>query len=165
MTIVLNPDTAAELREGMQVSNAVELPFLAPVFYALNGDQKLRQLGGAQYFGGFAADAAKLLDAWADQGAFPGLVRLDRPVKNKTIDEFITRALIVAPIGTRSSWFSEGQDGNLTRSADYFPGARMHVQALVMVAHKKDDGTFEPWNAAVLSGKGHQAAADPVGIP
>ncbi len=163
MTISLKPETSATLNEGMQaVGAAIELPFPAPVFYVVNGDPRLKSAGGAQYYGGWATDADKLIEAsvvWTENGTVPdGLERTEMmSAGNKTLDVFTARSIVVAPIDMRKSWFTQDQNGSIQRSPDYFQGARQHIQALCMLAEKHEDGTFLAWGPCVLSAKGMQA--------
>ena len=160
MTIQMDEETLAASQDGMQVSSMIELPFPAPYLWVINGDVKLKASGGAQYFGGFSTDAEKLIEAGLpyNQTEPPaGWTREEIIAANgKSIDSFMSRSVIVAPIDFRKSWFWKTPGGIAQRSADYFQGARQHVQALVYLSGKKD-GAFVPWGPAVLSAKGFQA--------
>jgi hypothetical protein len=46
--ITLKSETAERLGQGMSVGSAIELPFFAPVFWTINGDARMKAVGGAQ---------------------------------------------------------------------------------------------------------------------
>jgi hypothetical protein len=160
-----------EINSGMNMNGGrIELPFATPYIWFSNGRSDLEELGGVRFFGGWATDAEQLLDeadTWGESEAPSYMQRLTIKAKNsKPLDSFISRSITVAPIANRTSWFVSDQAGNIQRSADYFQGARKHIQILVMMATKveyfKEDGTtkanrLSPWGPAVLSAKGIQA--------
>jgi hypothetical protein len=159
MTIQIDQETLDEFQGTMQTSGTIELPFPVPYIWVINGDLKLKELGGPQAFGGWQVEAEKMLEAGLPYGQTEppsGYVRknvLDG--KGKQVDSFLTRSVIVAPIDFRKSWFMKTPGGLVQRSADYFEGSRQHAQALVYLAGKKE-GVFQPWGPAVLSAKGWQ---------
>ena len=158
----LDAETAAGLSAGMEFGGAVELPFIAPLFWALNGTPQhkaqLAMPGGAPalYYGGWMCEREDLDEAVQAGGgtALPGLIPTDFVNREgKELPCYSTRRLILAPIGVRSSWVLRG-----TRSPNYLAGARQHAQVLVLLANSPDEGkTYQPWGPAVLTAKGYQA--------
>jgi hypothetical protein len=159
MTIQLDDDTLQAFQGTMQTSGSIELPFPVPYIWIINGDPKLKELGGPQAFGGWQVEAEKMLEAgmtYSSNEPPAGFIRKDvTSTDGKVTDSFLTRSVIVAPIDFRKSWFMKTPGGLVQRSADYFEGSRQHAQALVYLAGKKD-GVFQPWGPAVLSAKGWQ---------
>jgi hypothetical protein len=149
------------LNDGMLTGGqSVQLPFTAPFFYVVNGDHRLKAMGGVSYFGGWSVDAESCLDAAQEHGqqAQPlGFARAEAIGKNnKSIEIFQSRSILVAPIAIRRSWVSEDPgSGSIKRAPDYFLGARQHIQVLVFIGHK--DGIIKPWAPGVLTAKGWQA--------
>jgi hypothetical protein len=161
MAISLQGDVASRLQGGMQVGSAIELPFFAPKFWAINGDARLASLGGALYFGGWAVDAVDwekaIMDDWLlEENEMPQgfskqvIVTAD----GRNVDAYVSRSIIVAPICTRVMWVLA--DG--TRLTQYTQGARQHVQAIVFLGHKRTDREeIIPLGPVMLSCKGYQA--------
>jgi hypothetical protein len=149
------------LNDGMLAGGqSVQLPFTAPFFYVVNGDIRLKAMGGVPYFGGWSVDAESCLDAAQEYGQEMQPLGFSRAESvgrgNKTIEIFQSRSILVAPIGIRRSWISEDPStGSIKRAADYFAGARQHTQLLAYVGHK--DGIIKPWAPGVLTAKGWQA--------
>jgi len=143
----------------MTLGGGVELPFLAPVMWVINGDAKLKAIGGAQYYGGWACKAEDLDDAvqhWAvnipPNFALAEITTSD----NTTFNAYTARSVIVAPIAVRQFWI----DADGRRSAGYVDGGRHAVQAICMMAARlghKDVVALEPCGPVMLSAKGYQA--------
>lgn len=133
------------------------LPFPCPVFYVINGqaayaESKTRSL----FFGGWATDMAKYQSVLAQANRQPYSLLQQAKVQSrggKDIDIMTSRALLVSPACTRTSWVS--QDGK-TRTPSYHEGFRRHVQILCALADKGTDGKYSIWGPAVLSAKGMQ---------
>lgn len=145
----------SRLNDGMNLGGGVQLPFTAPVFWTINGNPALRQLGGAQYFGGWACDAGDFDDAmrqWSYTAA-PKQFVLSDMVSNdgKSYQAYTARNLLIAPICYRRAWIT--QEG--TRVAEYTKGARQHVQTLAVLAYR--NGETHMMGPVVLSAKGFQA--------
>lgn len=157
MAIKLNQQTADRLGQGMAMGGGIELPFHAPVLWVVNGDAKMRQSNNALYFGGWVG---KMTDVQAAQRSW-GIDFLPAgwteseiiPNQGQAFMAYLTRSLLVAPIGLRIGWIGPGQ----ARYEQYTAGARQHVQALVFVGSREKGGMIG-WGPAVLSAKGYQAA-------
>lgn len=156
MAIKMNQDTADRLGQGMNMGGGIELPFHAPVLWVVNGNAKLRQMNNALYFGGWAGKMTDVQEAqrswdieFIPQGWVDGEVV---PENGAPFPAYLTRSLLVAPIGLRLSWVGVGN----TRHAQYQAGTRQHVQALVFIGSREKGGTIG-WGPAVLSAKGYQA--------
>jgi hypothetical protein len=156
MAFEIDQEVAGRLNEGMASNGAVELPFPAPTVWVLNGQNNLKQLGNALYFGGFAAksdDVQAALDINGVKAPPHGFVDQEiTPNQGQAFNALITRSVAVAPVCTRKAWIAK--DG--VRTPDYVEGSRQHVQALVYMA-SVENKTFVPWGPAVLSAKGFQA--------
>lgn len=162
MPISLDTETAAALNQtSIVASGAIELPFPAPYLWVINGDARLKTTGDARYFGGWATDAEKMAEISLIYGGTEspaGWLREEIVAEsNKSLDCYLTRSVLCAPIDLRKSWFVMATGGSVSRSPDYFAGSRQHVQALVWLAGKSADGKITPWGPAVLSAKGFQA--------
>lgn len=165
MTIVLQGEAASRLKEGMSVGNSIELAYFTPKFWVINGDARLKQVGGAQYFGGFAVskeDWQMACDEWGfEPFALNGFVETDlNTADGKSIEVFSGRSLLVAPVASRVTWFT--QDG--TRTNEYIKGSRQHVQVIAYLAMKVDElvgettqTRYEPLGPIMLTAKGFQA--------
>jgi len=155
MAIELEGDLGERINQGMNMGGGIELPFLAPVLWAINGDAKLKQLGGAQYYGGWATKDGDFDDAMNQNGVgVPAGFSLSEITASDgtAFAAYTTRSVLVAPIAVRRSWLiGDGQ-----RAQEYQPGARQHVQALCFMG-SKDDKKYAPWGPVVLSAKGFQA--------
>lgn len=159
MAISLNGNTAERLNGGMQTSNSIELPYFTPKFWVVNGDARMRAVGGAQFFGGFAVtveDWQKACEEWGfDQPCDPpGFAQSQIDTQDgRTLEVFLGRNLIVAPIANRVTWANA--DGQ--RFSDYAPGTRQHAQVICLMAHKLEDGSFETFGPVMITAKGYQA--------
>ena len=157
--IELDQETSNALNQGMEMGGGIMLPFIAPTLWALNGKAELRQIGGAQYFGGWAANRDDIEDALQQNKLdwLPGSMKRETFVVkgDKEIEVYTSRGVLVAPIGLRKAWLTD--DGR--RLPAYTEGvrARQHAQALVLLAGKDKEGIIHPWGPAVLSAKGYQA--------
>jgi hypothetical protein len=159
----VDQETSDALNQGMQMGNAIELPFNAPVFYWLNGQPAMRglaQQAPAVYFGGWAVDQEAFESAKEEYGELKGLQipLVDMTSKNgKDYRAYVTRNLYAAPISYRACWvLANEQTGTSSRTVQYAEGARHHVQLLALAASKTESG-FAPWGPVVLSAKGFQA--------
>lgn len=159
MTIELNPNIASRLTEGMEESGGIKLPFYAPYLWTINGNPQLKQLNNAQYFGGWATkmeDMIEFISQYGKKDLPAGFENVEiSPKSGQAYDALIARHVIVAPIAMRKSWLS-GMDNGATRHSEYIKGGRLHVQALVLLASKKDN-QYLPFGPVVLSAKGFQA--------
>jgi hypothetical protein len=161
MAISLQGDVASRLSGGMQVGSAIELPYFAPKFWAVNGDARLASLGGALFFGGWAVDALDwekaLAEDWVlEENEMPqGFAKsVIVTADGRNVDAYVSRSIVVAPICTRVMWVLA--DG--TRLPAYTQGARQHVQAIVYLGHKRADREeIIPLGPVMLSCKGYQA--------
>jgi hypothetical protein len=158
MTISMNADTANRLNGGMQTGNAIELPYFTPKFFVVNGDPRMKAVGGAHFFGGFAVtveDWQKACEEWGVAPCdTPGFVQSEMDTQDgKTLDVFMGRSLIVAPIANRVTWANP--DGQ--RFSEYAPGTRQHAQVICELAKKSEDGAFETFGPILITAKGYQA--------
>lgn len=158
MTISLSGDTANRLNGGMQTGNSIELPYFTPKFWVVNGDPRLRAVGGAQFFGGFAVTVEDWQKACEELGIEvctpPGFIQTETETQDgKTLEVFMSRNLIVAPIANRVTWTNaDGQRFNA-----YAPGTRQHAQVIAYMARKLEDGTFDTFGPIMITAKGFQA--------
>lgn len=162
----IDASTASQLSAGMEFGGAAELPFIAVLFWALNGSpQQKAQLampGGAPalYFGGWMCERSDMDEALqAGAQSLPaGMVSTEYVNRDgKDLPCYSTRRLILAPIGVRSSWVLGG-----ARSPSYMDGSRQHAQVLALLANTKGNGkeaVYEAWGPVVLTAKGYQAQA------
>jgi hypothetical protein len=156
--ISIDPNLARKLDQGMKSSENIDLPFPVVYIWALNGQSSYKQQGGALYYGGWACKAEDMV-AMADQqeNAIPSDWK-QVTISSRDGGEFeavTCRNAIIAPIGKRISWLSEGR-----RSASYIDGARRHLQVLAYMAENKAENgsrSFVPWGPVVLTAKGYQA--------
>lgn len=157
-TINLDSNLARKLDLGMRSGDALELPFPTIYIWALNGQTSYKPQGGALYYGGWACKAEDL-QSIADQQALP----IPRDWKQVTIssrdggefEAYTTRSLILAPIGKRESWLTDGK-----RSSSYVEGGRRHLQVLAYLSEAVGENgskQFEPWGPVILTAKGYQA--------
>ena len=157
----ISPEAADRLNQGMNLGGGIELPFSAPVFWWLNGTAQSRpfaQTTPALYYGGWACNAEDIEAVLDDRGSLPGgLVETEIFTREgKNIPTYTSRALIIAPIGFRSCW-TVGARGAQTRSIQYVPGSRQHIQVLGLFGMRMPDGTYKSWGPITLSAKGYQA--------
>lgn len=156
--ISLDPSLARKLDQAMKTGESAELPFPVVYIWALNGQASYKSQGGALYYGGWACKADDM-NSMADQNE----IKVPADWKQVTIssrdggefEAYTTRSIIIAPIGKRISWISEGR-----RSTGYIDGARRHLQVLAYMAeNRSENGSphFEPWGPVVLTAKGYQA--------
>lgn len=143
------------LNDGMNLGGGIQLPFTAPVFWTINGNPALRQLGGAQYFGGWASDAGDFDEAlrqWAFAAPPKPFILTDMvSTDGKNYQAYTARNFLIAPICFRRGWITQDN----TRTAEYTKGARQHVQALCILAYR--NGETHLMGPVVLSAKGFQA--------
>ena len=157
MTIELDQNVANRLNEGMTTGGGIELPFYAPVLWVVNGEAKLSKVGGAQFYGGWAAKEEEIT-ACVDYGlVVPSNLTFGDMTANDgtTFNVFTTRNVIVAPIATRKAWLKDQ-----VRHSSYVEGGRQHVQALCWMCNWETDGENKQrvsWGPVVLSAKGYQA--------
>ena len=162
MDFDIDQSSADRLNQGMSLGGGIELPFDAPVFWWLNGAPANRALASANpalYFGGWACNQEDLDEVKDERGGLPaGLVSTDIYTReSKTIQVYSSRMLIIAPIGFRQSW-SGGNGQTQTRSIQWAPGLRQHIQVLALMGIRLDNGAYKSWGAVTLSCKGFQAA-------
>ena len=128
---VINPNPEGE---------GVQLPFIAPLFWWKNGDKRMSQIGGVQYFGGWESNEEDITAAVAENGQLPDdFVPDSRMGNDGAYQVYSRRSLTVAPIKTRRRWV----DG------------RSHSQTLVLLGVKREGGGFDAWGCAVLTAKGY----------
>jgi hypothetical protein len=155
--INLDPELARKLDQGMRTGDTVDLPFPVIYVWALNGQAGYRSQGGALYYGGWACKAEDMQSVSEQQG-----LPIPKEWKLVTIasrdggefEAYTTRSVIVAPIGRRESWLSDGR-----RASSYIEGGRRHLQVLAYLAESNGAGSrqFQPWGPIVLTAKGYQA--------
>lgn len=158
MTIKLN-DPALEGKVGKAMENDGEarLPFSAPVFWVMNGNNDLKEIGGARYFGGWATNAEEL-EAHATECniAIPAnLKKSDFTPRGseESVSIYSARFLTVVPIAKRlSSVYKETKE----RVPGYSKGASPHLQVACYCSFKEKDGNRLDWSPIVLSAKGFQ---------
>ncbi len=136
------------MQGGLADGDAVQLPFSAGLFWAVNGDNRLAQQQGVQYFGGWAADEEEFqAHAKLEGFGIPDSLQLvEFQGDSKPYLAYTTRALAVAPIISRR------------RNAAQEPGKfRSHVQllGLGMLVTSNDRVNLGP---IVLTAKGYQAS-------
>lgn len=153
MTIELDKSVSSRLNDGMQLGGGIELPFFAPVIWCMNGDARLKQLGGASYFGGWACKAEDIEAAKQMGNPIPhGFTLGDiTAADGKSFAAYTSRSVLVAPIAVRTAWVTQAG----TRTAHFVQGGRQHTQAVCYLASK--NGETSPWGPVVLSAKGFQA--------
>jgi hypothetical protein len=157
----VNQNTADALNQGMAIGGTIELPFTAPFFYWMNGNQQMRamqQQVPPLYYGGWAADGEMFETAIEENGDVAGVEMFAADMTSKNGKQYLaytTRLLVLAPISYRSCWML-GDGPATTRFSEYTKGARHHVQLLALLA-KKTATAYEPWGPVVLSAKGYQA--------
>lgn len=156
MAIQLDQSVAAKLNQGVDLGGGVQLPFLAPYIWTLNGTAALKALGGAQYYGGWVVKQEDIEDCARDTHRTIPAEFILSEISTKdggTFPGYTSRHVIVAPIGIRKAWVtSEG-----VRYHEYQPGTRQHVQALCYLATKEGEGQYHPWGPVILTTKGFQA--------
>jgi hypothetical protein len=139
-----------KLKNAMS-GEGIMLPFTAPVLYWMNGDTKLKQLGGVPYFGGWACDAASMDQALKEfpgneNDPFPFVLTAMVNNEGKEYEVYTCRTIGVAPIGKRVQWKPAVEGGK----------PRSHVQILAYVGFwNGPTKTFVPFGPCVLSGKGY----------
>lgn len=155
----IEDDIKANLQDSMKSGEGVELPFPAMYFWALNGNPALKQIGGTQYYGGWASKAEQIIEACErmDIEMPAALTASEISTKNNDAYEaYVIRSLIVAPVAFRSRWIAK--DGKMT-SPEYAEGYRRHVQVLgLMGQYDKEAKAVLMIAPVVLTGKGYQAA-------
>jgi hypothetical protein len=161
--ITLDSNLAKKLDDNMRTGGTIELPFPVIYAWALSGQASYKSTGGALYYGGWASKADNV-HAVVEQSH----VNVPAGWENRTIatrdggefDAYVTRSLIVAPIGKRVSWLYHDTNGPERRSPDYIEGGRRHLQVLAYLSERTGENgkaQFVPWGPVVLTGKGYQA--------
>jgi len=138
-------------------SSAVEPPIPVPYFWWKNGDVALKQVSQTLYYGGWLAKSEEVVAAAQDNGYDIGLVEANFETVTMVFEDegevqhFGARALIIAPIAYRKSWFNKELR---RRSPKYFPGSRQHVQVVAYLGVRDAERVIHPWGIVVLSAKG-----------
>lgn len=158
----VDPSVSSRLKNGINLGNATELPFSAPVFWWSNGSGQNKALATVTpvvYFGGWAVNEDAIDDVKQERGIPAGMAPTEIYTRNnKTIAAYTTRLPVVAPIGYRKSWVIKDMNGGReSRTSEYLKGARQHVQLLAMLGEKQQGGGYLPWGPIALSAKGYQA--------
>ena len=131
----VNQNTADALNQGMAIGGTIEVPFIAPFFYWVNGNPQMRAMQQQippLFYGGWAADSEMFEVAIEENGDVEGveLFAADMTSKNgKQYLAYTTRLLILAPISYRSCWML-GDGPATTRYAEYVKGARSFTPAI-----------------------------------
>ena len=161
MTINLPKNAQGAFDGNMQSSAKIELPFITPAFWIINGKASMKTLGGVQYFGGWACEQGKVLQAtesWRDLVAPPpGLVSMEYVPDDggASLAVYAARSLYVAVIGVRM--FSETTiNGEKRRVAPFTPGARPGIQVLSVLGYRDENKYINAWAPIMLSAKGYQ---------
>ncbi len=156
--ITIDMNLAKKLELGMRAGEAIELPFPVVYIWALNGQAGYKSQGGALYYGGWACKAEDVQATTDQLGlAIPGdwkLVTISSRDGGE-FDAYTARSVVVAPIGKRISWLSDGK-----RHSEYIEGGRRHLQVLAYLAESRGENgnrQFFPWGPVVLTAKGYQA--------
>lgn len=159
MSITLNQEIAKGL-SGALKNDTIELPFPTIYIWAVNGQANLQQIGGAQYYGGWAVKLEET-DALC---AMSGLTvpkdwkkEIIAPKTGDPFDAYTTRSVFVAPIAQRFAWMKDRM-----HSPTYVDGARGHLQVVCFMAEMTKQGdklSFVPWGPIVLTAKGNQGKA------
>lgn len=131
---------------------AVQLPFVAPFIWWMNGDNRLRQIGGAPFFGGWAADKEDLdLAIQERSGVIPTGFAAGTLVnrKGKEFDAYTVRNFGAAIIAHRKRWVTKDETGK--------SNSQMHILAYLgyYVAEQRK---YVPWGPVVISGKGYASS-------
>lgn len=160
MSINLDQSLAEALNQGMNMGGALTLPFPAPTLWVVNGNAQLKQLGGAQYFGGWAANREDIDEARQQNKVdwLPSAFHEEEIVTkdNQTLLVYTARNILCAPIAMRRAWVTE--EGKRTAAYPEGQKARQHVQVLAYLAGKADTNSLAAaWGPVVLSAKGFQA--------
>jgi hypothetical protein len=159
--ITLDRNLADKLNMGMDDGTAIELPFPVIYLWPVNGQASYKsqvQTAPALYYGGWAAKAEDVQMIADQAGSKPPAGWIGAAIDTRDggeFEAFVTRSVIVAPIGKRESWLLDG-----ARQPHYTEGARRHVQCLCYLAEKQGtngDAKFIPWGPVVLTAKGYQA--------
>lgn len=157
--ITLSQELINPIKSAMDLGGAINLPFPVVYIWVKNGEAKLKDKKGIHYFGGWASNREDMDALIKETGReLPGgFVATDLIAEDgSTIPVYASRHVIFAPIAARRAWVGKDK----MRQAEYFEGARQHVQMLVYLAERrgdKDHAEYVPWGAAVLSAKGFQA--------
>jgi hypothetical protein len=156
--ITLSEEIINPIKASMEIGGAITLPFSVPYIWVINGDPKLKSLGGVLYFGGWASNRDDM-DAVLKERATDlptGFVPVElTAMDSKDVPVYTTRHVIFAPIATRRAWVKDK-----VRAAEYIEGSRQHVQMIAYMAERKgskDQTEYIPWGPIVLSAKGFQA--------
>jgi len=156
--ITLDPTLARKLDLGMRSSESVELPFPVVYVWALNGQASYKSQGGALYYGGWACKAEDMQAMTDQQGlSIPADWKLVTIASRDggEFEAYTNRHVIVAPIGKRESWLTDGK-----RTTEYVEGGRRHLQVLAYMAEARGENgskQFVPWGPVILTAKGYQA--------
>ena len=145
------------VRQSMNPTDAVVLPFFAPVFYWTRGRPNIpEQQSGVQHFGGWQTDAVRLEEELGGDIPFERLIRETIVTGDgESYDAYVCRYLIVATIGRRFRLTKRTlPDGSL----DPQDKGRGHLQVLAYsTGFDKDNKAYIPWLPVVLSAKGMSA--------
>lgn len=145
------PVGAAEALKAPLSDGGVRLPFPAPVLWWRNGDRKMKQLGGVEYYGGWAISADELEDL---QVAPPeGFAKATWSGKENDYDVYCGRYVGFAPIARRQKW-------EQAKAPDGTPKGygRSSLQVLgVAATWDADAKQFLSYGPVVLSAKGWTA--------
>jgi hypothetical protein len=161
MTITVPSSAQGAFAGNMNTSQKIELPFIAPAFYILNGDANFEELKNVMYFGGWAVSKENIKTAseqWQDcPFPIPTLAEKDlRPKSGPAIQSFVSRSLIVAPIGMRE-FSTIKENGQTKRIPPFTKGGRPAIQVLAMLAYLGEDKkTITPWAPVMLTANGFQ---------
>jgi len=156
------PDSAkTAFEDNMQTSGAVELPFLAPPFYIVNGNARLEQVGGIHFYGGWACNVDKLqtaAESWNDRlFPIPGLTATETILDSgQKLQVHASRNIFVAPIGIRQFSTITAPDGRKQRVAPFTKGARPGIQVLCVLGYRDPNKAIQPWAPIMLTASGYQ---------
>jgi hypothetical protein len=142
-TISVPQDYIDQLNTPSSADEGIRLPFTAPVLWWKHGSKSLKQVGGVQYYGGWASNAEEFFAAIGEFGSDPhGFRNATYSGRDGDFDVYEGRAVAMAPIAIRKRWIvTPGTKG------------RSHLQMLCLMANQ-DGGNFVTWGPAVLSAKG-----------
>ncbi len=114
--------------------DGIQLPFPAPVFYWRNGDARMMNSGGVQYYGGWETqDSEEFL---AEFGEMP---KGFEETQYRWGSAVTGRALTIAPIVSRKRWIKDKNHG--------------HSQTLCLVATRNEAGKLAQLGTIIVSVK------------
>lgn len=140
------PVGAVDALRGPLADEGIRLPFPAPVVWWKNGDKKLKQIGGVEYYGGWAVNVEEL----DNLGVQPpeGWTAATWTGRENDFDVFCNRFLGFAPIVKRSKWEKTTDDqGNVKGNR-----STLHVLGIA-ATWDKDAAQFVAYGPVVLSAK------------